>query len=82
MKTFIYNDEQINLGEIGEHELVINALNLSHPGEEPKIVIMSAKALVRFPGCLVQELDVSPIVRECPDWLDRVRKDFNKRRTA
>lgn len=78
MRTYIYNDERINLGELGEHELQITAVNVAQAGDEPSMVIKRAMAHVKLEGYPIQNLDVTGKIRIESEWIELVEHGYRK----
>lgn len=76
-RPYIYNEEYINLGDIGEHELQITALRVSDHDDPVRLMIVKAVAFVVV-GQSMQLLDVTDAVRIDPDWVDRVALGYKK----
>lgn len=81
MSLFIYNEEYIDLGEIGEHELQITAMIQYEPflAVQPSISIMGATALISLGG-KITSLDVTEKIRGNSEWEDRIRVVYEGQR--
>lgn len=75
-KIFKYCDEHLDMGEIGEHEMEITALNVAIPGEEPRLLIQRAIVTVRFPSYPAQTLDVTSVIKDDFEWALKVEKSY------
>jgi hypothetical protein len=71
LNRLTYNNEYMDLGELGEHELHITATNVGKWDDPVSILILFAVVFVVLDGS-VRELDVTSVVRKSELWRERV----------